>query len=114
MHLESRESSLIPRCLHEINLDVVTHLIDWVSILQEGTKPVRPRIEVEAIDRCLQMGAAENLLCDALQTSLKIPSDVRRDVLVGDLLLLHQDQRLRLISSRQEPTHPPYSRPTEK
>ena len=56
----------------------------------------------DAIDRGLKASPAENLLCQTLQTLLKIGCDVGHDILVGYLLLFHQDQGFGAIFFRPE------------
>ena len=69
---------------------------------------------MKAVDRGLKSCAAKDLFRQTLQTLLEITRNVGNDVLIGDLLLFHQNQRFRLIRRRQKPAHTPDGRPNQK
>ena len=69
---------------------------------------------MEVIDGLLQPCATKDLLRHSLQAVLKVDTDIRRHVVLGDLLLLDQDHSFRLIRRRQKPAHNPDGQPAEK
>ena len=78
--------------LYELNLNVIAHLFDGITRFQQPVQAVGLGIEMKAVDRGLQASATKNLLRHTLKTLLQIGGNVGHNILVGHLLLLHQDQ----------------------
>ena len=89
----------------------------WSTGSAEFTGLPLPGIELQAVDGRLQARAAQNLFRQTLQALLEIAGDIGDNVLVRNLLLFHQDQRIQIdtlpAETSSRPKRPPKPKKTE-
>ena len=108
--IERRQLAVIR--FDEFDLDVFAHLLDF--LVGSQFPALLARIKMESVDDVQEAGAAEDLLCDAVQTALQVIVHVRDNVGFWHSGGVDQNQRTRAIHCVHKPGAAPHQEPSQE